>query len=87
MTYYPSEPLVTVYNKVENLERLGVTARTPYYDTQLAKIGLCIIKNTRDFTDGLETWYKVQELNTRMPTSKRTLKTLWSCYANCVVQT
>ena len=29
-----------------------------YSDKQLVKIGLKIIKNTRDFTNGLRTWYQ-----------------------------
>ena len=30
----------------------------PFTDKQLVKIGLKIIKNTRDFADGLKTWYQ-----------------------------
>ena len=58
MSYHPSEPLVTVFNQIEDLERLGVAARDPFTDKQLVKIGLKIIKNTRDFADGLKTWYQ-----------------------------
>ena len=58
MSYHPSEPLVTVYNQIEDLERLGAAARDPFTNKQLVKIGLKIIKNTRDFADGLKTWYQ-----------------------------
>ena len=58
MSYHTSEPLVTVFNQIEDLERLGVAACDPFTDKQLVKIGLKIIKNTRDFADGLKASYQ-----------------------------
>ena len=58
MSYHPLEHLVTVFNQIEDLERLGVAARDPFTNKQLVNIGLKIIKNTRDFADGLKTWYQ-----------------------------
>ena len=46
LDYNPSDPLVSVYNDVEELARLGTAANNPYSDMQKVQIGLCIVKNT-----------------------------------------
>ena len=55
--YNVSDPLVTVYNKIEELTRLVVAAENPYSDKQRVQMGLKIMKNTHDFETGLREWY------------------------------
>ena len=55
--YNVSEPLVTVYNDIEELARIAVAADNPYSDKQQVQLGLKIIKNTQDFEAGIREWY------------------------------
>ena len=55
--YDVSEPIVTIFNKIEELARLGTAAHNPYSDMQKVQLGLRIIKNTSDFETSLDKWY------------------------------
>ena len=57
MEYSITDPLVVVFNEIEELARLGTAAHIPYSNMQLLQIGLRIIKNTNDFEDGINKWY------------------------------
>ena len=60
MQYNLLDPLVTMYNEVEDLEQLGIAADNPYSVTQLIKFALQIIKNTR-----LWRWYAYYKYTAR----------------------
>ena len=57
MEYSLSDPLIVMFNEIEELERLGIAATNPYREMQLVQIGLKIIKNTNDFEDAINKWY------------------------------
>ena len=57
MEYNLAEPLVVVFNEIEELARLGGAANNPFSDMQQVQIGLRIIKNTNDFEQGIQDWY------------------------------
>ena len=56
MAYELMEPLVTIYDEIEELEHLGVAAVNPYSQSQIVNYGLTIIKNTNNFETGIYTW-------------------------------
>ena len=57
LIYDISEPLVTLFNEIEELARLATAASNPYSDMQQVQIGLRVIKNTHDFEAGIREWY------------------------------
>ena len=57
MLYDLLDPLVTLFSEIEDLEQLGIAANNPYTAYQLITFSLQIIKNTRDFEDGMKTWH------------------------------
>ena len=50
------DPLVKIFDEVEELQHLGNAAVDPYSEAQLIKFALQIIKNTNDFETGIRTW-------------------------------
>ena len=54
MQYDLLDPLVTLFSEIEDLEQIGIAANSPYTPYQLITFALQIIKNTRDFEDGME---------------------------------
>ena len=57
MDYSLSDPLITIFTKIEELEQLAIAANNPFTDSQKVQLGLAIIKRTHDFEKGLEKWY------------------------------
>ena len=55
-SYDLMEPLVTIYNEIEELEHFGVAVINPYSQSQIVNYGLTIIKNTNNFETGIRTW-------------------------------
>ena len=55
--YNLQEPLVTLYDQVEDLQKLGDAANMPYTTRQIVNFGVQLIRNTHDFQDGLKTWF------------------------------
>ena len=53
-----SEPLIMMYNEVEDLQDLATAAVNPFSDTQIVTLGIDLIKNTGDFEKGLTEWYE-----------------------------
>ena len=51
-----SEPLVVMFNDIEELKALSIAADNEYTERQLVNIGIQLIKNTNDFERGLESW-------------------------------
>ena len=54
-----TEPLIGMYNEVEDLQRLATASFAPYTDRQLVNLGIRLIKNMHDFEKGLDTWYSL----------------------------
>ena len=54
--FTPSDPLVVIWNPIEKLKKFAAKANLPYTDQQLVDFGLQLIRNTRDFEQGLQRW-------------------------------
>ena len=57
-SYDISDPIVEIFNPIEDLEEFGVAANDPYTSQQLIKFGLQIIKDTGDLEKGQEEWHE-----------------------------
>lgn len=57
-TFSPSDPLVTIWNPLEKLKKFAKFAELPYSDEQIIDFALQLIRNTRDFEQGLIDWNK-----------------------------
>ena len=53
IVYDIMNPLVTIYNKIEELGHLSHAERNPYSMLQLVNYGLTIIKHTNNFETGI----------------------------------
>ena len=56
MIYNPADPLILLYNPIEKLKTMAISADIPYTNDQLLDIGLTVIRNTRDFEQALGDW-------------------------------
>jgi hypothetical protein len=59
MVYSLQDPLVTLYDAIEELERLGDAADNPYTAKQLIAFGLEVLRNTREFEEGIRAWNRL----------------------------
>ena len=57
-TYDISDPIVEIFNKIEDLEEFGIAANDPYTPQQLIKFGLQLVKDTGDMEKGQEEWHE-----------------------------
>ena len=55
MTFHPTDLLIMLYRKIENLQKLVVAARISYTPKHFLDIGIIVIKNNRDFECALMT--------------------------------
>ena len=55
--YSLQEPLVTLFDQVEDLRKLGDAAQMPYTAPQILNFGIQLIRNTHDFQDALKSWF------------------------------
>ena len=57
------QPLIILFNELEELQQVACAALNPYTDTQMVNIALRLIKNLNDFEKGLTSWFErpVQE--------------------------
>ena len=60
-----TEPLVILFNEMDNLQELATAARLPFTDAQFVNLGIRLIKNMNDFDKGLTEWFD-------LPTVKKT---------------
>lgn len=60
-----SEPLIAMYNEVEELKSLSIAASNEYTERQLVNLGIKLIKNMGEFEIALGTWLS-------MPVAART---------------
>ena len=58
MQYDLLDPLVVLFSEIEDLKQLGIAASNPYTTSQLIVFALQIIKNARDFEDGMKLWHR-----------------------------
>ena len=47
------EPLIVMYNEINDLQELATASRLQYSDPQIVNIGIRLIKNVNDFEKGL----------------------------------
>ena len=52
-----SQPLIIMFNKVDELQELATASGNPFTPRQLTEIGIQLIKNFNDFEKGLTTWF------------------------------
>ena len=52
-----TQPMIVLYNAIQDLQDLAIAANNAYSDKQLVAIGIQIIKNMNDFEKGLTDWY------------------------------
>ena len=62
-SFTPSDPLVMIWNPIEKLKKFAEKADLPYTKQQLIDFGLQLIKNTRDFEQGLQRWNEKPDAN------------------------
>ena len=56
MIYHPADPMILLFNPIEKLIKMGISAKIPYTDEQVLDIGLTVVRNTRDFEKALGDW-------------------------------
>ena len=56
MHYMIHDPIVSIFNEIEDLRDLAVAARNPYTETQLIFFTLEIIRKSTEFEDALTKW-------------------------------
>ena len=56
LTYELVDPIINIFNEIEDLRYLGVAADNKYSEQQLLKFGQYIIKNTEYFEHDLRIW-------------------------------
>ena len=53
--YHLQDPLVVLFDKVEDIAKLAQAAKMPYTKAQIVNMGIQLIRNTHDFHAGLKT--------------------------------
>ena len=56
MTFHPADPMILLYNPIEQLEKMAQSAQIPYTARQILDIALTVLRNTRDFERALGNW-------------------------------
>ena len=56
MQFNPADPMILLFNPIEKLAKMGISAEIEYTEKQLLDIGLTVIRNTRDFEKALGEW-------------------------------
>ena len=60
------QPLVIIFNELEELEQLVIAANNPFSGINLVNISIKLINNFNDFEKGLTSWYKQPLIEHRM---------------------
>ena len=58
MSFNPADPMVVLYQPIEQLQKLATAAKIPYSSAQQLELGLTLIRSTRDFEKALGEWNK-----------------------------
>ena len=56
MQFNPADPMILLFNPINKLVKMGISAEIEYTENQLLDIGLTVIRNTRDFKKALGEW-------------------------------
>ena len=56
MTFHPADPMIMLYNPVEQLCKMAKSAGIDYSEQQILDLALTVIQNTRDFERALGEW-------------------------------
>ena len=54
--YHLIEPIVTIFNELKDLQYFETAANNNYLDTQLMKLAIQTIENTREFKHNIQLW-------------------------------
>ena len=57
LKYTPPTPLITIFNKIEDLQESAAAVYNPYTHVQLLNIEIQILRDSGIFTEGLTSWY------------------------------
>ena len=71
MQFHPSDPMITLFNLVEQLKKMAISAKIPYTANQLLDIGLTVLRNTRDVERALGDWTLKPEAETLKPEAEK----------------
>ena len=63
MQFTVSDPLTKLWKEIEGIQQLSTAASSPYSQQQLINIALHVIKDTRDYQQGLNDWYTLPAMN------------------------
>ena len=58
ISYNLMDPLITIFDEIEDLEVFANAAGNPFTKEQIVNIGLQLLKNTNDFETGIMKWVK-----------------------------
>ena len=56
-TFLLTDPIILLFNEVEELQEMATAAQAPLTNQQIMNLGLKLIKNTADFEKALANWY------------------------------
>ena len=56
MQFNPVDPMIILFNPINKLAKMGISAEIEYTEKQLLYIGTTVIRNTRDFEKALGEW-------------------------------
>ena len=79
-----AEPLIIMYNEVNELQDLATASGNPFTPKQLIAIGIQLIKNLNDFEKGLTTWYDLLPAQQTWPRFQTHFETARALYVASV---
>ena len=59
LQFHPSDPMITIYRPIEQLQKKATESDIPYTDEQIMEFGLTLVRNTRDFEKAIGEWNAV----------------------------
>ena len=75
MQFNPADPMILLFNPINKLAKMGISADIEYTERQLLDIGLTVIWNTRDFEKALVKWEALATTTNTWITFKSHFKT------------
>ena len=70
ISYNLMDPLITIFDEIEDLEVFANAAGNPFTKEQIVNIGLQLLKNTNDFETGIMKWVKKANADKTWPKFK-----------------
>ena len=59
LQFHPSDPMITIYRPIEQLQKKAIESEIPYTDEQIMEFGLTLVRNARDFEKAIGEWNAV----------------------------